>query len=237
MAPVPNTFNHELVSSINGAQQGDKLYSVTEIASQDELPTGSIGTFIPEDRMSFSDMFMEMRMTVQEHTHELVNLREIIASQKELIKSQKRSIQRLNVQVLINQVVQLVFAVVHAKVLELVPWGKNIFEGISFKFTDIIKSDNVHSEKKNEMLGDDTYLQINSLMDEGFWYLVENRNTEAHPREINFGPIETIIDGILSDNTLDGDYLFCFELATSIFEELKLIQQVPKLIQFFNLYH
>ena len=213
MSPISTTFKLELVPSADGAKEGDKLFSAKKVKTEEEIASGSFGCFIPENRMGISEMLQDMKRILNQH--------------EQRILAQDQKIQRLNVQIM--------YGLVHAKVLNIVPRAQSLFKGkLSFLFEDVINCDKIDMSTKENLRKDATCVRLRSLMDRNFKSLVRSRNSNTHPNVIKLETTKEIISSIQLDNLLDGEYLATFDRARILFNELENLDELESLIDIFN---
>ena len=235
MSPISTTFKLELVPSADGAKEGDKLFSAKKVKTEEEIASGSFGCFIPENRMGISEMLQDMKRILNQHEQRILAQDQKIVAQDQKIVAQDQKIQRLNVQVLNNNIVQLMYGLVHAKVLKIVPRAKSLFPGkLSFRFEDVTSCDKIDMSTKEIVRQDATCARLRSLMDRNFKSLVRSRNSNTHPNVIKLETTKEIISSIQLDNLLDGEYLATFDRARILFNELENLDELESLIDIFN---
>ena len=220
MSPIP-TFQHELVLAHEGAEDNDKLYAATAVKADEGVPSGSLGCYIPEGRPGIYERLAKME--------------ESIKSQNTVIKNQNKVIQNLQALELNNRIVQLVYGLTHAKIIEMVPNCHEILKyKHCFRFEDVLDEPKVDVGTKNKIKMDPSCIKLKELMNGFFWDIVRNRNAEIHPRYIDLAPINEILAQINGDNTLKGRYLVDYNKAKKIYEDVLALNELQILIDVFN---
>ena len=101
------------------------------------------------------------------------------------ILENKEKTQRIMAQDFNNLVVQLVYVLVHAKILSVIPESPMLFrDKHAFKFNDVFSCENVGQRRKDKFKLDPTYVTLKGIMNQRFWNIVRFRNVETHPVQL-----------------------------------------------------
>lgn len=245
MSPVAD-FRHELVQANKPAKKGDKFYVAKPHSRKKKVPAGSIGCFKPEGRVGTVDISNE-RMSKLEKDIRI--LKKDNSEQKTKIETYEAQLKNLNDKNELlesiyrektaiefnNDVVQLVHALLHAKILELAENPKIIKGKLALRHDDVMKLLTPESRRKIE--NDPVYIKLIEIMKSGFHKVRRRRNENTHPNTINIEMMVKKTKLVIGDDKLGelpNDSRRCFLTAQNIFNRIKKFDNLENLIEIFN---
>ena len=185
MSPT-NTFEHELIISKDGPVENDALYKATPLKKGEVIKEGegSIGCFVAEGRSSLQKLieeFGQFKAKVESDNQILNDKINDLRQEKNEIYVQ---LQRSYAKEFNNDVVQLIYALAHANMIELLKDKRKRFINFKILRFEIVISRSSKKEKAR-IQKDPTYQKLTSIMNKNFLQVIQQRNKEIHPEDIN----------------------------------------------------
>ena len=228
MSPSLSDFKNELVPSAQGASSKDEIFYATKADPTKPIPQGGYACFIPsksrQDTVSSRLNLLEKRMNQLEIESKALKLdtsnlkkdakRHEIMHQKqaESLRTQAGEIKELKSENLMsiskelrNNIVQLYYALMHAKILQIIPEAETIFsDNYLISFDQVLEHPFVDAGAKARLKKDPTYLELKRLSTT-FRVIRKIRNDEVHPNVQDLSRTAAIITKINNGKTFLTD--------------------------------
>ena len=252
MSPSLSDFKNELVPSPQGAKGKDEIFYASKADLTKPIPQRGYACFIPsksrQDTVSSRLNLLEKRMKQLEienkalkldysklkkdvKRHEMVqqNLADSLRTQANEIKDLKSDSLILISKELRDNIVQLYHALMHAKILQIIPDAESIISNsYLINFDQVLEHPFVDAGAKARLEKDPTYLELKRLST-AFRAIRKIRNDEVHP---NLADMITKID---KEKTLLSDIeKKLFRENEKLFNSFQKIGDFRILLEIFN---
>ena len=221
MSPSLSDFKNELVPSAQGAKSKDEIFYASKADLTKPIPQGGYACFIPsksrQGTISSRLNLLEKRMNQLETENKALKLdnkrHEIMhQNQADSLRFQAIEIKDLKTDNLIliskelrNNLVQLYHALMHAKIVQIIPDAESIFSNIYLiSFDQVLEHPFVDAGAKARLKKDPTYLELKRLST-AFRAIRKIRNDEVHPSVQDLSRIAAMITKIGKGKTLLSD--------------------------------
>ena len=258
MSPSLSDFKNELVPSAQGASTKDEIFYASKADPTKPIPPGGYACFIPskerQGTVSNRLNLLEKRMNQLEienralksdnsnlqkdvKRHEILHQKQAdsLRTQADEIKDLKTDNLILISKELRNQIVQLYHALMHAKILQIIPDAESIFsDSYLISFDQVLEHPFVDAGAKARLEKDPTYLELKRLSTT-FRVIRKIRNDEVHPSVQDLTRTAAMITKISKEKTLLSDIeKRSFLDSEKLFNNFQKIGDFRILVEIFN---
>ena len=231
MSPT-NTFEHELIISKDGPVGNDKLYKATPLKKGEviEEGEGSIGCFVAEGRSSLQRLIEDFNLKLAKVENKVDYLERDITDLRQGTDVIYVQLQRKYAKEFNNEVAQLLNALVHANMIELLKDKRSRFANCKLlSFEEVISRSS--KEEISRIQKDPTYQKLTSIMNKDFLQAIQQRNKEIHPEEINIEQMSDKSKFIGNAEHLTDEQKKVFFLTKAAFDETIAMDRLDALLK------